>query len=703
MHRRRNASHAAVAVVATFAVALPSSSTARAQRSQTSPTALAAADVALWASLLEIADARRPDTGVVDAALRSSDPRVRAYAVLTIGQVGIRARIPELRRRLADPDSAIAANATFALGLLRDTSSADALRGALDGPVSVMEAAAWALGEMEGRGATVLASVLRDGQPAPALAAVLSATAKARPVPVPLVTPYLTHTDPAVRRSAVYALTRSRVPAAVWPLLRAAEPLVLAVPPPPSTGRAETEVEFRSYLARGLARTVTDDAAARPAAVVLERLLNDPHPHVRINAIRSVATFGSDSTLGEAARTLLLRHLRDPEANARIALAQSLTGVLRAIPEDWNLAWAADTGFTYRRSVLLSAMRARVRLPALAANGSDAWMRHASWRYRAAAAEAAGAGGFGVADEIAGALLDDADPRVRGAAYAAVLPFADSARAVGKPYARSALVHALEDTDPLVRATVLGAIRARARAAEASIALDAWRRAAADNDNDARVAALRVIAAAWAADSAGFGTALLDSLTSLVAPDDPLERAIVQRVSPLRHWPQTGAATRPTAWYVTQVRDVVARVLAGSPLTVSIVTDRGPIEAVLYGADAPLTVANFARLARQGYYNGLVFHRIVPNFVAQDGDPRGDGGGGPGYAIRDELNRRWYDRGAVGMALSGPDTGGSQYFITHSPQPHLDGHYTVFAHVTGGFATLDALVQGDRIRSVTIR
>ena len=71
--------------------------------------------------------------------------------------------------------------------------------------------------------------------------------------------------------------------------------------------------------------------------------------------------------------------------------------------------------------------------------------------------------------------------------------------------------------------------------------------------------------------------------------------------------------------------------------------------------------------------------------------------------IRDELNRRWYDRGAVGMALSGADTGGSQYFITHSPQPHLDGHYTVFAHVTAGFAALDGLVEGDRIRSVTIR
>ena len=132
-------------------------------------------------------------------------------------------------------------------------------------------------------------------------------------------------------------------------------------------------------------------------------------------------------------------------------------------------------------------------------------------------------------------------------------------------------------------------------------------------------------------------------------------------------------------------------------------TERGTVAIELFGSDAPLTVANFTRLARSGYYNGVAFHRVVPNFVAQDGDPRGDGSGGPGYAIRDELNRRWYDRGAVGMALSGPDTGGSQYFIAHSPQPHLDGHYTVFGHVTAGYDVLDAIVQGDRILRITIQ
>ena len=88
--------------------------------------------------------------------------------------------------------------------------------------------------------------------------------------------------------------------------------------------------------------------------------------------------------------------------------------------------------------------------------------------------------------------------------------------------------------------------------------------------------------------------------------------------------------------------------------------------------DAPLTVENFVALARKGFFNGLSVHRVVPDFVVQDGDPRGDGEGGPGYTIRDELNQRPYLRGTVGMALDWADTGGSQFFITHSPQPHLD-------------------------------
>ena len=116
-----------------------------------------------------------------------------------------------------------------------------------------------------------------------------------------------------------------------------------------------------------------------------------------------------------------------------------------------------------------------------------------------------------------------------------------------------------------------------------------------------------------------------------------------------------------------------------------------------------LTVDNFVKLARSGYFNGLEVHRVVPNFVMQDGDPRGDGNGGPGWSIRCEINMLPFDRGAVGMALSGKDTGGSQWFVTHAPQPHLDGGYTVFGHVNNvDMKVVDNIVRGDKIISVKI-
>jgi peptidyl-prolyl cis-trans isomerase B (cyclophilin B) len=132
-------------------------------------------------------------------------------------------------------------------------------------------------------------------------------------------------------------------------------------------------------------------------------------------------------------------------------------------------------------------------------------------------------------------------------------------------------------------------------------------------------------------------------------------------------------------------------------------TERGSVVLRLFGSDAPLTVYNFVTLARAGFYDGLRFHRVVPDFVAQGGDPRGDGNGGPGYAIRDEINPNRYLRGTLGMALSGPHTGGSQFFITLSPQPHLDGGYTVFGQLVAGSDVLDRIVQGDRIVRVTIQ
>jgi cyclophilin family peptidyl-prolyl cis-trans isomerase len=183
-------------------------------------------------------------------------------------------------------------------------------------------------------------------------------------------------------------------------------------------------------------------------------------------------------------------------------------------------------------------------------------------------------------------------------------------------------------------------------------------------------------------------------------PSDPLERAAGKSVPVWSSWGGAKVDPRPPGYYESLVKDMVIPALRGSAPVATIRTVRGPIRIELFAADAPITVANFLSLANRGFYRNTRFHRVVPNFVAQDGDPRDDGNGGPGYAIRDEMNRHRYERGAVGMALSGPDTGGSQYFITHSPQPHLDGHYTVFGRVISGYDVLDRIVQGDLITRV---
>jgi cyclophilin family peptidyl-prolyl cis-trans isomerase/HEAT repeat protein len=140
----------------------------------------------------------------------------------------------------------------------------------------------------------------------------------------------------------------------------------------------------------------------------------------------------------------------------------------------------------------------------------------------------------------------------------------------------------------------------------------------------------------------------------------------------------------------------------GKRFNALVTTTRGSFTIELLPEEAPLNVDNFILLARRRYFDGITIHRVVPNFVIQDGDPRGDGNGGPGYQIRCEINEVPFKRGAAGMALSGKDTGGSQWFVTHSPQPHLDGGYTVFGNVVAGMDVVDSIARGDVIRSIAI-
>ena len=139
-------------------------------------------------------------------------------------------------------------------------------------------------------------------------------------------------------------------------------------------------------------------------------------------------------------------------------------------------------------------------------------------------------------------------------------------------------------------------------------------------------------------------------------------------------------------------------------LTAVVTTTKGDIRIALFPTDAPLTVANFVNLAQRGYYDGLTFHRVIPDFMIQGGDPTGTGRGGPGYNFADEFSpsRRHDSAGILSMANAGPGTNGSQFFITHGPTPHLDGKHSVFGKVSSGQKVIDAITQGDTMQKVVI-
>ena len=147
--------------------------------------------------------------------------------------------------------------------------------------------------------------------------------------------------------------------------------------------------------------------------------------------------------------------------------------------------------------------------------------------------------------------------------------------------------------------------------------------------------------------------------------------------------------------------DFVMKLKSKNPIAV-IETNKGRIEIDFTIDEAPLTVMNFIKLSEKKFFDGLRFHRVVPNFVIQGGDPLGTGWGGPGYSIRSEFSSLRYERGIVGMASAGKDTEGCQWFITHSPQPHLDGRYTIFGRVRKGMDVVDAIQVGDTISQIKI-
>lgn len=250
--------------------------------------------------------------------------------------------------------------------------------------------------------------------------------------------------------------------------------------------------------------------------------------------------------------------------------------------------------------------------------------------------------------------------------------------------------------DAIVRATAAELILEVEWAQEDIDALLAgYEKATNDDMNDAKLAILTTLARTQRAVA-------VQQLQKALREDDYLVRRHAAELLKLCEQPTVSPGIVKTGHDKAYYEAVLKLARRLRPLIARLETTKGVIRIELFAQDAPMTVWNFVTLAERGFFDGKTFHRVVPNFVIQGGDPRGDGNGGPGYQIRCEINQRPYIRGSVGMALSGKDTGGSQFFICHSPQPHLDGGYTVFGQVLTGLDVVDRIVRGDLIERVVI-
>lgn len=640
------------------------------------------------AGLLRVADRRELDEPYLRAALAHRDPAIARRAAYVLANLRRREAIPLLGPALAHADTSVAAAAAFALGQIADSAAvpvlvpyADAARAAT-APTVVAEVA-YALGKIRHPQArAALENLLRTvpstggaGNNTAAGAALLAIWRQGRPLPVEAIAPWLGHADPEVRWRAAYALARRGEPPAAAAIFRAA---------------GDTEPLVRSFVARTLTGPMADSSGiGRQAAhdALIRMATGDPAQIVRINALRTLGTYPGERTV----RVLTETAATDDEPYVVIAALEGLQRLgMDADPASSLLAeMVADARRpVFVRQTALATLSAID--PAEAVEAAAPLVRDPAWRLRASAARAVAHARPLPLGDLAAALRDP-DGRIGSAALEEATTVAGDS-AVGA--IRELLLAGLQAPDIMVRANALGGLATLADPATLPAVLDAYQRAQADSMNDAALAAVGAIqaiarkergaASQFAARFARSGDYLVRQRVQAIFGDtiaNPWGEAL-----PV----ETELSAREYACIVEESRR------RPRPRAV-IETDRGEIELELFADDAPLTVRNFLSLAARGWFDGQEWPRVVPNFVIQGGDPRGDTSGGPGYSIRDEINRHLYLRGSLGMALSGPDTGGSQWFVTHSPQPHLDGTYTVFGRVVRGMEVADVILPGDRI------
>ena len=444
---------------------------------------------------------------------------------------------------------------------------------------------------------------------------------------------------------------------------------------------------------------------------LLDRALHDNDLRVRVSAIRALGSLKD----ARAAESLLRRgdHLLASERFSRNELLEITSTLGRLLPNSQNKSAVA---FVRRMHTLTKGEAVEVEIafarivPGIFQNypyRAEVLRPNANWRQISRRAQGLAA----IREVIIGAATGSAGDSALKMAQAELremlgrsttpdfaIPDVLQAYSSFKPSDTDELARRrLRERDVIIRANAAEVLSNQTPGeANARALIDALSVALRDKDlNDAALAILEALAKQKSKEANDAIKTALDSSDHLVR----------RKAVALLKTNRVGDFSNRIGTVQTRNRDAdyhraIARI--GKHATATVMTSRGLFTIEFLPADAPLTVDNFIQLARKGYFNGQTIPRVVPNFVIQAGDPRGDTNGGPGYSIRCEINEILYERAAVGMALSGKDTGGSQWFVTHSPQPHLDGGYTVFGRVISGMEVVDKIARGDIIRKVLV-
>ncbi len=606
------------------------------------------------------------DGGALTALLRSENAAVRARAAYALGSVQDPGAASTLVSLLSDPDAAVRRDAAFALGQLTDPLYGPALLGSLRDEAD--PAVRFRLLEAVGKAGDLrilqpfLDEVLPPGEEAARNLAVsrMGLRGFTQPTSINHLVGALGHEDPEVRKYAAYYFGRHDNPTPWAGSAGSIRAALDALSPSDLTA---------AHLLLGLALLGELEDNGR----LVSWLGSSPDWRIRTNA--AVGATGRSG--GPRVREGLMQALDDPSTHVAISAADVLTRVqqLSSSEREDLKRWVEDNPTDWQRAGPILATLGRV--------GEGEFLRE--W--------------------LANWPEEDVIPRTRGIGALAFVPNAD---------ATADLMELASSPQPQIRRTALGGLARRWRVEQKTgETVDRYFQVFKAGLETGDPSAVFIVAPALA-DSAFLPLGSMDLLVSEYGKLSPQEnpegmQAIERAISAITGTSED-AGTPGTGVEMESGADANARQMdwemlagLGSYPKLILETEKGAVTLVLDTESAPLTVQTIAGFAMEGLYDGTPFHRVVPNFVIQGGDfARRDGFGGPGFSIRSEFTQIPYRRGVLGMASSGKDTEGSQFFIMHSMAPHLDGGYTAFGWVESGMDVVDNLYAEDRVVSARV-